>query len=519
MSVIESNLSSPIKSVAELENLTLNSSSCSSVPLQSFTLPRSRQVLLCHDMAGGYQEDAKIGGSTGNNVYNLQYLHYIDVFVYFSHERITVPPRQWVEATHKQGVKCLGTFIVEWEQGEEEILKLIYGPDYCKVLESTQTDYSHYYADRLVDIAHFYKFDGYLFNVECRLPSATHCIVLKRFLDYLTRRLHQVLPGSLLIWYDSVIYNGDLSWQDQLNEKNEMFFDVCDGIFTNYTWNEMRLQKSAENASAKGKRHAVFTGVDIWGRNTFGGGGFNTHKALRAIQKADTSVALFAPAWTFEHLGSDNFEENERRFWIETSFLNPKFKIDEDDIGCASDFLERRRVCSSFETNFCKGLGSMLFSEGVLISNTSWNNLAIQNLQPTLTESFSFESCNVLVVSCSTDAFSGGQCYVNSSQQSSRGIGSYLFETSFDRGRRLNFEIVFKYSNPASRVGIAIEDEDKNQNFIYLEQNDIEELNCGWSKGLISFSADVKIVKIGVVIDTYKPHIPFKIGLLKLTVE
>lgn len=36
--------------------------------------------------------------------------------------------------------------------------------------------------------------------------------------------------------YDSVTIDGKLNWQDQLNEYNKLFFDICDGIFVNYTW-------------------------------------------------------------------------------------------------------------------------------------------------------------------------------------------------------------------------------------------------------------------------------------------
>lgn len=36
--------------------------------------------------------------------------------------------------------------------------------------------------------------------------------------------------------YDSVTVDGKLNWQDQLNEHNKPFFDICDGIFVNYTW-------------------------------------------------------------------------------------------------------------------------------------------------------------------------------------------------------------------------------------------------------------------------------------------
>lgn len=55
-----------------------------------------------------------------------------------------------------------------------------------------------------------------------------------------------------------------------------MFFDGSDGIFLNYTWNEKKLEKSVENSGDRIRD--VFVGVDVFGRNCFGGGGWNTWK-------------------------------------------------------------------------------------------------------------------------------------------------------------------------------------------------------------------------------------------------
>lgn len=41
-----------------------------------------------------------------------------------------------------------------------------------------------------------------------------------RFLRYLTTQLHQQVPGGLVLWYDSVVSSGQLTWQDELNERN-----------------------------------------------------------------------------------------------------------------------------------------------------------------------------------------------------------------------------------------------------------------------------------------------------------
>lgn len=54
------------------------------------------------------------------------------------------------------------------------------------------------------------------------------------------------------------------------------FFDNCDGIFLNYTWTEQHLINSVE--AAQHRRYDVFVGIDIFGRNMYGGGKFNTFK-------------------------------------------------------------------------------------------------------------------------------------------------------------------------------------------------------------------------------------------------
>lgn len=57
-------------------------------------------------------------------------------------------------------------------------------------------------------------------------------IIISSFCDLFC----QLSPFLLPYRYDSVTKDGKLSWQDQLNEHNKTFFDICDGIFVNYTW-------------------------------------------------------------------------------------------------------------------------------------------------------------------------------------------------------------------------------------------------------------------------------------------
>lgn len=57
---------------------------------------------------------------------------------------------------------------------------------------------------------------------------------------------------------------------------HRVFFDSCDGFFTNYNWREEHLQRMLGQA---GERRAdVYVGVDVFARGNVVGGQFHTHK-------------------------------------------------------------------------------------------------------------------------------------------------------------------------------------------------------------------------------------------------
>lgn len=127
---------------------------------------------------------------------------------------------------------------------------------------------------------------------------------------------------------------------------NRMFFDSCDGIFVNYTWKEENLQHSVR---AAGQRlHDVFIGIDVFGRNCYGGGGFGTGSALSVVRKHELSAALFAPGWVHERHSADDYPAVDRRFWAS---LLPRLSIS----GVAS---------LPVETSFCPGQGFNRYSYG-----------------------------------------------------------------------------------------------------------------------------------------------------------
>ncbi|XP_033356543.1 mucin-5AC [Bombus vosnesenskii] len=319
------------------------------------------RTLLCHDMKGGYLEDRFINGSESYGSYLFYHWSVIDTFVYFSHHFITVPPFGWINVAHNHGVKVLGTVITERE-GIWDV-----------ILESQEE--VRRFADALILVAKFYKFDGWLLNVENTIKSE-QVNNLIYFVKYLTENIHEAIRNSEIIWYDSVTNEGKLNWQNELNSKNIDFFLNCDGIYLNYNWTKSKLENSVTLAKNHNRDiHDIYVGLDIWGRGCPGGGGFNSTYALQKIRHEGLSVAIFGPGWTHEFFGSQTFQEIEDLFWAQLfPYLYVHVPIYEDEV---------------FKTSFCRGSGSLYYccgqplyeQEGRNFIYKSFYNLSLQNPQ------------------------------------------------------------------------------------------------------------------------------------------
>ncbi|KAF9384537.1 hypothetical protein BGX21_001275 [Mortierella sp. AD011] len=385
---------------------------------------RDCKVVVCHDMAGGYQEDASPQGNNYSTIYSIQYWNHVDTFIYFSHNRITIPPPVWTNAAHKNGVRCLGTIITEWMASVMETDEMVSGPDQALADEDGNDTvdrrwFSRTYADKLVDLAVYYKFDGWFINIESILRGgAKQANQTIAFLAYLRAQIHARIPGGELHWYDSVISStGELAWQDRLSPENYRFFEQSDAIFTNYTWKEPAVGESVALAGPRSRD--VYTGIDVWGRNTFGGGGYNSYKALEVIQREGTSCALFAPAWTYESLGKEYFMTNDRFFWTGyngagihaeslplSSFYEATVRLLSGELGKKPDakdkeirddnkaflpvsaYIPARPSGTSrwFYSNFDRGFGKSFWVNGKKVSDKPWSHLSHQSLPPSMTK-------------------------------------------------------------------------------------------------------------------------------------
>ncbi|XP_042465081.1 cytosolic endo-beta-N-acetylglucosaminidase 1-like [Zingiber officinale] len=355
-----------------------------SVPLPSSAafLPPRRRILVCHDMKGGYVDDLRVQGSGNPGAYAIWHWYLMDVFVYFSHDLVTLPPPCWTNAAHTHGVKVLGTFLVEWDEG-----RVI-----CDTLLSSKES-SQMYAERLTELASALGFDGWLVNIEVNLDKK-QVNNLKEFVHHLSCTMHSSVPGSLVIWYDAVTIDGKLAWQNKLNDANKPFFDLCDGIFVNYTWQEGYPKVSAVNAG--NRRLDVYMGIDVFGRNTFGGGEWNSNVALDALKKDDVSAAIFAPAWVYETNQKPDFQTAHNCWW----------GLVEQSWGILQHYPKELPFFSDFD----QGHGYHFSIEGFQVAKDPWNNISSQGFQPILGNPVNHNSSSTIeaFINFKDASYSGG---------------------------------------------------------------------------------------------------------------
>ena len=249
-------------------------------------LPRSRNhvhdcrnpstnLLLCHDYNGGYHDYESVRpGLQAEELYSCEYLQYVEMFIYFSHKLVCCPPPTWINLMHRNGVKILGSFIVEPQTINVE-----------RMLECQAGEYV--VATQLAALATNLGFDGWLLNIEQEFPEEVD--IRAKLVGFIVALKQCLGPTGLVIWYDALSVENEVRYQNGLTNMNADFARHADALFTNYKWT---LEKLIDSRLLAGKvevqPHNIFFGIDVWAQNTNmpgrrrvtypenGGGGTNT---------------------------------------------------------------------------------------------------------------------------------------------------------------------------------------------------------------------------------------------------
>lgn len=346
------------------------------------------------------------GSTSGNSPHGLNkmnantfsYWQYVDLLVYWGGSSgeglIVAPSADVVDAGHRNGVKVIGTiFMPQTAHGGKM--------QWLEDLLTKREDGSYPVADKLIEVADVYGFDGWFMNQETEGTdeeplTADHAARMREFLSYYKEKA----PELELVYYDSMTVDGKMDWQNALTEKNAAYLmneegeAVADEMFLNFWWTtetlapEELLKTSAELAKEKGiDPYDLYAGVDIQSN------GYDTPIRWNLFENPQggtyTSLGLYCPSWAYFSAGTvQDFWKQENKLWV-NSKGDPSYEadIDAEDTqwrGVSTYVVERTAITElPFVTNFCMGNGYGFYKNGQLISMLDWNNRSVSDILPT----------------------------------------------------------------------------------------------------------------------------------------
>jgi len=504
------------------------------------------------------------------NLYNFKHWAQIDVLNWFAGTAdltVQIPARPWVDTAHKNGVKVIGSVflgIAQWGGSADTVEKLL----------EQDAQGRFVMAHQLVAIAQYYGFDGWLINQETDLTAvkdAQNQLVkgqkdtqrgvalaarMLAFMQYLTAIAPQ---GMEIHWYDSMIADGRVRWQNALNEYNQQYLQQgavasADAMFLNYWWNADMVQQSAATAEALGRsRYDVYIGADLW----------PSRPAQRAFSEtswldwlftpgssplqntAYGSIALFAPNVNFNFSGepantntktsagqpaypafsdfSTNPQDHRRFYQTEQRLfagddLNSAV-VDAQDWAGLSKYLPAKSVIGSlpFASSFNTGQGLHWFVQGRK-TGSAWTDISVQDIAP----SWQFAVVGSAKVALHYDfdhAWQGGSSLlIETSHAGEADIP--LYQTQLMLGEHSTLRVIFQpvsaeHQPALSSVQLYLQFADGERVMIPLSGSAIGQ--SGWQQQKVVLSAQAKreLVRIGLQWPaTSQPH--FRLGQLEL---
>ena len=313
---------------------------------------------------------------------------------------MNLPNAAYTNVAHKNGAKSIATIFYSGNDRGEQTYK--------DLLQGKRADGTYPVADKLVEIAKYYGFDGYFVNQESSVNSAD----VPAYQDFMKQIIDQ---GIYIQWYDSATYpNGGVSYQNMFNDANSPWVQDpnkgknSDSIFLNYWFSGNMLQDSADHAKSLGidPKYAVFAGIEA-GQKKFGSIASNANYMnvnLDADGKPYVSLAALGTDFVSHELGDDKkvypkyqnqVFDRERRLWTGSS-TGEKGTTDISDPyiddgtssdswkGFASQIAERSVIGGPvFSTSFNTGHGLEWRDNGEQTSNQQWGNINLQDILPT----------------------------------------------------------------------------------------------------------------------------------------
>ncbi|WLF70675.1 discoidin domain-containing protein [Clostridium septicum] len=462
------------------------------------------------------------GGDT-ENAYVFSYWQYIDSYVYWggSAKGIFVPPTaDVIDVGHKNGVPVLGTVGFPWGSSA--------GGEYVKQVREflfKNEDGSFPVADKMIEMARFYGFDGWFINQESYGCSKTDADLMVEFFTY----MHEKDPNIRIGWYDSMTTDGPVSYQNALNHRNVGFFQnngkrVIDEFFLNYNWGINEVNTSVETAKSVGRsQYDVYAGVEVQ-QNAYNDN-FPVQNLLDAEGKLKLSLAMYCPNSTFS-MSKDilDFYKHDQKFWVGPTGDPSKTDTSERWVGLANYVADKSAINKlPFVTNFNLGHGISYYIDGNLLRNKEWNNRALQDYLPTWRWIVESNGSKLIPEFDRSDAYNGGSSLmVNGNLEAANPNHIKLYSTNLEINNE-NTEISITYKTPLNKnnmkIGLCFGDDYDESSFTFLEVKDGSKGEWTTSKISLKDYVGQKISAISLKFESQEDINDFKINIGNISIK
>lgn len=365
------------------------------------------------DNQPSYGNSARYGSV--NDVFISRFLQYQDVTSYWQVFTL-IPNPALTDAAHRNGSICIAFMFNDTNSAFDDAHFL---------QRDANGDFP--VANHLVDLAHYFGFDGYMFDMEAG-PAFDRPTFEKtlRFFRSMRRRAKSLgMPVLYLQPYAAQFLFGPpdnaFDWE-ALDPRTVQWFAPggADSLFLDYSWQDYLSTTQATIAKYQGvapyyidRFENVFFGLELEGRQNIGlvspsyEGGFTQNDVPAVIPvdgtgPAQGSLALFDPvnqtinlavqAATATNHGvtpglavlTAAVYEAERQFWSGGP-QNPAVPAGPDPTTYGvANFVTERSVIGSFPfvSRFNTGTGAQFFIGGQVSSQNAWFSMGIQDILP-----------------------------------------------------------------------------------------------------------------------------------------
>ncbi|MEU6236982.1 discoidin domain-containing protein [Kitasatospora sp. NPDC047058] len=452
-------------------------------------------------------------GSADPDYYAFGYWQYVDKLVFWGGSAgeglILAPNPTVIDAAHRNGVKVYGTVFFP---------PAAYGGQLQWVRDFVQKSGSRYpVADKLVQAAQYYGFDGWFINQETGGGDPALAGELRNLMQYTKDR-----SSTEFMWYDAMTESGSVNWQNALTPANDTFLQdggrrTADSMFLNFNWSSGGLDSSRSLARGLGRsEYDLYSGIDTEAN------GYNTGVDWNALFPAGkphtTSLGLYRPEWTWKSATDRaDFYAKDARYWVGANNDPSDTTTSSDWKGLAGYIAESSPITSKpFVTNFSTGQGDFHNTAGTRTATGGWNNLSLQDVPPTYRWLVSSTGSRLTPSVDFTDAYEGGSSLrLSGTLDAANTIRLYQSRLPVAADSKLSVVVKTPAAGPTG-LKAAISFTDAPTSFTTLDLG--ADSGTGWERHTLDLSAYAgrTIAQIGLRAEGSNPAYDVRIGQLAL---